>query len=167
MAHGVEKKANVRHSYVTELLALPVAAIKHSVADGTARRWKMEAKDSGDDWDLARSATRRSEGTIGEFTSDFIEEFTIQVNETFTMLKQNSEAMNLEQRTKVLSSLTDMMAKVMKHSGGNKKLEKRTIAVEVLKLLTQFISSHHQEHAPAFVDILTAFSARIDSEFDG
>nr|MDC2855403.1 DUF1804 family protein [Ningiella sp. W23] len=65
MAHPAEKKNAVRHSYVTELLALSVAAIKHSVADGTARRWKMEAKENGDDWDLARAASRRSEGTAG------------------------------------------------------------------------------------------------------
>ncbi|SFC04591.1 DUF1804 family protein [Pseudoalteromonas denitrificans] len=166
MAHGLDIKNAVRHSYVTELLAMSVAAIKNSVSEGTARRWKMEAKDNGDDWELARTATRRSEGPMGEFTSDFIEEFTVQVNETFTMLKQENEGMSLEQRTKILSSLTDMMAKVMKHSGGNKKLQKRTFAFEVLKLLTKFISTQHPKLAPAFVDILTSFSARIDSEFD-
>ena len=166
MAHSIDVKHAVRHSYVTELLALSVAAIKNSVADGTARRWKMEAKEAGDDWDLARAASRRSEGSAGEFTSDFIEEFTIQVNETFQLLKDNAKDLSLDQRTKILSSLTDMMSKVMKVSGGSKKLEKRTIATEVIKALAKFVSSHHPDFSPQFVDILTAFAPRIDKELD-
>lgn len=165
MAHPAEKKNAVRHSYVTELLALSVAAIKHNVADGTARRWKMEAKENGDDWDLARAASRRSEGTAGEFTTDFIEEFTIQVNETFELLKSpEGAALPLDQRTKILSSLTDMMSKVMKVSGGNKKLEKRTIAAEVVKILAKFVSTKYPEFAPELVEILTAFGPRLDQE---
>lgn len=166
MAHSIDVKHSVRHSYVTELLALSVAAIKHGVADGTARRWKMESKQNGDDWDLARAASRRSEGAAGEFSVDFIEEFTIQVNETFELLKTNSDDLSLEQRIKILSSLSDMQMKVMKVSGGNKKLEKRTIATEVIKLLSKFVSSHHPEFTPSFVEILTAFAPRLDKELD-
>lgn len=165
MAHPAEKKNALRHSYVNELLALSVAAVKHSVADGTARRWKMEAKDQGDDWDLARAASRRSEGAAGEFTTDFIEEFTTQVNETFELLKsEEGLALPLEQRTKVLSSLTDMMSKVMKVSGGNKRLEKRTVAAEVIKILAKFVSKHHPDYAPQLVEILTAFGPQLDKE---
>ena len=166
MAHSIDVKHAVRNSYVTDLLALSVAAIKHQVAEGTARRWKMEAKDSGDDWDMARAASRRTEGSAGEFTLDFIEEFTVQVNETFELLKVNSENLSLEQRTKVLSSLTDMMSKVMKVSGGNNKLEKRTIATKVIKSLGKFVSSQHADFAPAFVEILTGFAPRLDKELD-
>lgn len=166
MAHSQDIKHAVRYSYVTELLALSVAAIKHSVAEGTARRWKAEAKEQGDDWDLSRAAGRRSEGTVGEFTTDFIEEFTVQINETFELLKVNSENLSLEQRTKTLSSLTDMMSKVMKVSGGNKKLEKRTIATEVIKLLGKFVSSNHPEFTAQFVEILTAFAPRLDKELE-
>lgn len=167
MAHPAEKRIAVRHSYVNELLALSVAAIKHSVADGTARRWKMEAKDNGDDWDLSRAASRRSEGPAGEFTSDFIEEFTIQVNETFELLKSaEGAALPLEQRTKILSSLTDMMSKVMKVSGGSKRLEKRTIAAEVLKILAKFVSAKYPAFAPELVEILTALGPRLNEELD-
>ncbi|MBQ4864415.1 DUF1804 family protein [Pseudoalteromonas sp. MMG013] len=166
MAHSPDIKHAVRDSYVNELLALTVAAIKNNVSEGTARRWKAEAKADGDDWDLARAASRKSEGPAGEFTQDFIEEFTIQVNETFTLLKQQSDELTLEQRTKTLNSLTDMMSKVMKVSGGNKRLEKRAIAAEVIKKLAQFVSTHHPDFAPALVDILQAFGPRLDKELD-
>ncbi|MBS3796704.1 DUF1804 family protein [Pseudoalteromonas sp. BDTF-M6] len=166
MAHSQDVKDAVRHSYVTELLALSVAAIKHSVADGTARRWKMEAKAAGDDWDLARAASRRTEGEAGEFTADFIEEFTIQVNETFNLLKENGEGLPLPERTKILSSLTDMMSKVMKVSGGNKRLEKRTIATEVIKKLAQFVSRKHPEFTEPLVEILQSFGPVLDKELD-
>lgn len=166
MAHSLDIKNAVRHSYVNELLALSVAAIKHNVADGTARRWKAEAKADGDDWDLARAASRKSVGPAGEFTQDFIEEFTIQISETFNLLKQQSDELTLEQRTKTLNSLTDMMSKVMKNSGGNKRLEKRSIAAEVIKKLAQFVSTHHPDFAEALVQILQAFGPRLDKELD-
>lgn len=166
MAHSHETKLAVRHSYVTELLALSVAAIKHQVADGTARRWKSEAKEQGDDWDLARAATRRTEGSAGEFTADFIEEFSIQVNETFSLLKENSESLTLESRTKILNSLSDNMSKVMKLSGSSKRLEKRTVATEVIKKLSQFVSRKHPDFTPALIEILTSFAPVLDKELD-
>ena len=166
MAHPAEIKNNLRHSYVSELLALSVAAMKFNVAEGTARRWKAEAKTAGDDWDLARAASRRSKGPVGEFSVDFIEEFTLQINETFLLLNTKKESLTLEKRTKILNSLTDMLSKVMKLSGGSKKLEKRTIATEVIKKLAAFVSSHHPEFTPNFVEILTAFAPRIDKELD-
>jgi len=166
MAHSIDVKHALRHSYVTELLAMSVASVKHKVADGTARRWKAEAKNSGDDWDLARAASRRSEGSAGEFTVDFVEEFSIQVAETFELLKTSSGELTLDQRVKILTSLSDMQVKVMKVSGGNKKLEKRTIATEVIKALSKFVSTQHPDFTSQFVEILTAFAPRLDQELD-
>nr|MDC2855402.1 DUF1804 family protein [Ningiella sp. W23] len=91
----------------------------------------------------------------------------MQVNETFELLKSaEGAALPLDQRTKILSSLTDMMSKVMKVSGGNKKLEKRTIATEVLKILAKFVSTKYPDFAPEFVEILTAFGPKLDTELD-
>ena len=54
----------------------------------------------------------------------------------------------------------------MKVSGGNKRLEKRTIATEVLKILAKFVSTKYPEFAPEFVEILTAFGPKLDTELD-
>ncbi|MEC8325873.1 MAG: DUF1804 family protein [Pseudomonadota bacterium] len=165
MAHSADVKNAVRHSYVVELLALSVAAVKHNIANGTARRWKFEAKEQGDDWDLARTASRRAAGSVGEFTNDFIEEFTIQVNETFNLLKSEEGAgLPLPERTKILNSLTDMMSKVMKVSGGSKRVDKLTTAAEVLKLLAKYISTNHPDLTGDFVEVLTAFGPYLDKE---
>ncbi|MBE0368261.1 DUF1804 family protein [Pseudoalteromonas aurantia] len=166
MAHSFDTKLAVRHSYVNELLALSVAAIKHSVADGTARRWKAEAKADGDDWDLARAAARKATGPAGEFTQDFIEEYTIQTSETFALLRDPDNGLSLTERVKVLTQLSDTYSKVMGLGGGNKKVEKRTTAAEVLKKLAQFVSSHHPDFSPALVQILHAFGPRLDKELD-
>ncbi|WP_419147560.1 DUF1804 family protein [Pseudoalteromonas 'SMAR'] len=166
MAHSADIKNAVRHSYVNELLALSVAAVKHSVADGTARRWKAEAKANGDDWDLARAAARKATGPAGEFTQDFIEEFTIQTHETFNLLRDPENAMTPAERVKVLSQLSDMYSKVMNLSGGNKKVERRTVAAEVLKKLAAFVSKHHPEFSPQLVTILTAFGPQLVNVMD-
>ncbi|MEK0158305.1 DUF1804 family protein [Pseudoalteromonas piscicida] len=166
MAHSADIKNAVRHSYVNELLALSVAAVKHSVADGTARRWKAEAKASGDDWDLARTAARKAVGPAGEFTQDFIEEFTIQTSETFSLLRDPETAMTPAERVKVLTQLSDMYSKVMKLSGGNKTIERRTVAVEVIKKLTAFVSKHHPDFSPQLVVILTAFGPQLVNIMD-
>jgi hypothetical protein len=164
MAHSHDTKNAVRFAYVDELLALSVAAIKNSVAEGTARRWKMEAKVSGDDWDFARAANSRAAGPAGEFTNDFIEEFKVQINETFNLLKTDGAALTLDERTTILTSLTDMMSKVMKASGGNRKLEKRTIAAQVVKLLSQYIETHHPQSVKAFIPIIQGFGPKLNQE---
>ncbi|AZZ98284.1 DUF1804 family protein [Pseudoalteromonas sp. R3] len=166
MAHSAEIKNAVRHSYVNELLALSVAAVKHSVADGTARRWKAEAKANGDDWDLARTAARKATGPAGEFTQDFVEEFTIQVHETFNLIKDPESGLSLADRIKVLTQLSDTYSKVMNLSGGNKKVERRAVAAEVLKKLAAFVGKNHPDYAPQLVEILTAFGPQLVNIMD-
>ncbi|KZN30088.1 DUF1804 family protein [Pseudoalteromonas sp. SMS1] len=165
MAHPEDKKNAVRHSYVSELLALSVAAIKHTVADSTARRWKSEAKAAGDDWDLARAAARKATGPAGEFTQDFIEEFTIQTNATFELIKQD-EGLSIDGRIKALNQLSDTYTKIMKLSGGNKSIEKRAVAADVLKKLASFVSKYHPDYAQQLVEILTAFGPQLSSMLD-
>lgn len=164
MAHGADRKNQVRDSYVNGLLALSVAAASHGVPEGTARRWKAEATAQGDDWDLARTAARRAKGPVGEFTTEFVEEFSLQVAATFELLKTKGENLPLEQRTKILSSLTDMMSKVMKVSGGNATIARRTVAAELIRKLAEFVSTRYPDFAPQFVVILQAFAPVIDRE---
>lgn len=164
MAHGTDKKYQVRDSYVNGLLSLTAAAACVDVAEGTVRRWKAEAAKQGDDWDLARTAARRAKGPVGEFTTDFVEEFSLQVAATFELLKSKGDDLPLDQRTKILSSLTDMMSKVMKVSGGNANIARRTVAAEVIKKLAEFVSTRFPDFAPQFVVILQAFAPVIDRE---
>ena len=166
MAHSPDIKNAVRHSYVNELLSLTVAAVKHTVAEGTARRWKAEAKAAGDDWELARVAARKAAGPAGEFTQTFIEEFTLQTNATFELLKEQGEGISITDRVKALSQLSDMYSKVMKLSGGNKNIERRAVAADVIKKLASFVSKNHPEFAAPLVEILTAFGPQLDSSLD-
>ncbi len=61
MAHGTDKKHQVRDSYVNGLLSLTAAAACVDVAEGTVRRWKAEAAKQGDDWDLAPNSCQARE----------------------------------------------------------------------------------------------------------
>ncbi|ALU41910.1 DUF1804 family protein [Pseudoalteromonas rubra] len=166
MAHSVDTRNAIRHSYVNELLALTVACVKHSVKESTARRWKSDAKANGDDWDLARAAARKATGPAGEFTQEFIEEFTIQTSETFKLIRDPENGLSLAERVKVLTSLSDMYSKVMNLSGGNKKIEKRTVAAEVIKALANFVSKNHPDYSSQLVEILTAFTPQLSAMMD-
>jgi hypothetical protein len=166
MAHAEEKRTLIRHAYVNELLSLTVAAVTHGVPEATARRWKSESRKAGDNWDLARAASRKAESPIGEFSTDFIEEFTIQIAATFDLLKEQQEQLSIDQRTKILGSLTDMMSKVMKVSGGNTAVAKRAVAADVCKKLAVFCNTHFPDFAPSLVELLGAFAPVMNSELD-
>ena len=66
MAHSDDTRRKVRAAYIFDQMDLPVAALKEGVPDGTAKRWKKEAKAAGDDWDRARSAQLIAGGGMEE-----------------------------------------------------------------------------------------------------
>jgi transposase len=155
LAHSDERQADVRDAYVNTLLSTVLIAHRFQVPEGTVRRWKLEAKRTGDDWDTERAATRLSKGPVGELQQDFLEQFTIQINEAFEQLK-NCE-LQLDERQKILASLVESMRKVKQIIGGDDKLPKRAIATQVITLLTNHIKTKHSDFLPEFQQILQTF----------
>ena len=56
MAHPQETREKLRRSYIFSQMSLEIASAQAGVAFATARRWKKEAQDAGDDWDKLRAA---------------------------------------------------------------------------------------------------------------
>lgn len=56
MAHPQETREKLRRSYIFGQMSLEIASAQAGVAFATARRWKKEAQDAGDDWDKLRAA---------------------------------------------------------------------------------------------------------------
>jgi hypothetical protein len=157
LAHSDLKIDEVRDAYVNSLLSTIVIAVKHGIPEGTIRRWKMAAKKAGDDWDTARAAARLSKGPVGELQQDFLEQFSLQINEAFDELKNSEKPIPISEKIKLFNSLVESMRKAKQIIGGDDRLPKRAIATEVMTLLTNHIKTHNPEFLPDFQQALQTF----------
>jgi len=86
MAIDQKIKTDVRTKYV-QGQSLATAAELVGASYQTARNWKRKAKESGDDWDVARAARRLSGGGMEELTGQVLEEMSTQFLATLNDVK--------------------------------------------------------------------------------
>lgn len=169
MAYSQAIKDKVRQAYIHQRLPLAEAAKANRIPYNTARTWKRECKKHGDDWDRARTAARLVKGGISEVTSAFLEEFVVLFQNTVAGLneqaKRDPEGVNHIEVAEALSRLADAYTKTTKSvTAGSPQLNKLTIALEVVELLTQFIREHHPQRLKEWVEMLEPFSRRVSEE---
>ncbi len=163
MAYPQEIKDKVRGSYVYDRLALEDAARAHGIPYNTARTWKKKAKDRGDNWDRARQATRMVNDDI---TAAVMEDFVLLFQSTMTSLKE-AQDMPALQKAEILAKLSDSYVKTMKAAGGgDPKMGKLAIALDVLNMLSEFIRKHYPEQVVPFTELLEPFGAHLSLELD-
>lgn len=157
MAHGEDKVRAVRASYVFDQLSLEVAAMKHGIPDGTAKRWKREAKAEGDDWDKARSAQMIAGGGIEDVVRQTLAVVVQQVQATVETI-QAAPDMPPAEKVQMLASLADAYNKLM---AASKRLmpetDKLAVAMDVIKRLDAFVRESYPQHAGAFAELLAPF----------
>jgi transposase len=164
MAHAPEVRTAVRRSYVGERQPLEVAAEKHGVSYNTARNWKRTAKEQGDDWDRARSASRMASGGLGDLTTQVLEEFALLFQVTMDEIG-NGEYDGL-QKAEAMSRLADAYTKTMKAAGGgDSKLAKLAMAMEMLELLVGFVQQHYPQHGTALLEVLEPFGEKLNATY--
>lgn len=157
MAHGEEKIRAVRAAYVFDQLALEIAATKHGVPEATARRWKREAKQAGDDWDRARGAQMIAGGGIEDVVRQTLAVVVQQVQATVETIQGNVE-MAPAAKVQALASLADAYHKLMASS---KRLmpetDRMAVALDVMQRLSGFVCTRYPQHASAFGELLEPF----------
>lgn len=158
MAHGEETRRQVRAAFVFDQLGLEVAALKHDIPIATARRWKREAKEAGDDWDKARSAQMIAGGGIEDVVRQTLAVVVQQVQATVEAI-QNAPDMPPAEKVQMLASLADAYNKLM---AASKRLmpetDKLATAMDVLKRMSEFVRVRHTRHSNAFAEILEPFA---------
>lgn len=166
MAHKPEIRQACRNSYVFDRLSLPDAANSAGVSYNTARVWKKNARESGDDWDKARIAARLTEGGLGDLTRMVLSEFTHQFQATLEQLKGFGG--NPVDAAQAMTRLADAYVKMV---GAASKAEpgitRQGIALDVLRLLSEFIRSKYPQHLGAFAEVLEPFGAHVQQEMAG
>lgn len=161
MAKPPALRVKLRKHYAFDRLSLEQAAKLSSVTYSTAKRWKDQAAEQGDDWDKLRSASTLSGGDVEQLSQQILTEMLVQFNAVLDLIKADVE-MDAVKRVDLLSSLMDNIHKSM--SAMRKFMpEANSLAIGMLVLrgLAEFIQERYPQHASVFVEILEPFGAML------
>ncbi len=162
--HDQAIRDKVRKAYVHDRLDLKAASKLADVGYPTGLRWKKSAAENGDDWDKARAASRIAAGGVGDMTTQVLEDFAIMFQATIKRLK-DTENINPLDAASAIAQLSDSYTKVMKAAGGSdRKLNKLAVAMEVLKLLSEFTRENYPENVESFLVMLEPFGNYLSAE---
>lgn len=160
MAHDDAIKSKVRAQYV-QGMPLESAAELTGVSYNTCRNWKRKAKESGDDWDVARHAKRLSKGSVAELTGEIMESMVEQFAATMKAM-QGTEGMPPMQKAEILLKLSDAYVKTMAAAArGNPKLNSLSVAMDILRELGAFIAEQFPDLRQPFMDVIEAFGPEV------
>jgi transposase-like protein len=161
MAYSKETRTKARSLYVHSRLTVSAIAATLDVAQGTISRWKAEARNDGDDWDIARSAATIAGDGFDKLVSDAVEGFTIMFQATMKQIQQ-AENMQPADRAKMMASLADSFNKMINAAGrASPNLSKLGIATAVLQRLAEFVRKEFPLHREAFLEILEPFGLEL------
>lgn len=161
MAHPQETRVALRTSFL-DGLALEVAAAKVGVPVATARRWKYDAKEAGDDWDKLKNAQMIASGGGMEQALGRVVSMVITQSEATMRLLETAEDMQPLERTQAIASLTDSLNKASAVAGRLMPATSQfATAMDVLKRFSEYVAKNHPSKAAAFVEMLEPFGEEL------
>lgn len=163
MAHGSEKRTQLRGLFVFQRMPMETACKKVGVPKTTANRWKQEAKDKGDDWDQARAAMAMGDENFKQLSMTLLEDYLLQHQATMKMLKDDKDKnLTAMQRAEILASMGDSFNKTMaSFKRISPELNRQAIGLDVLRRLAQFAQVKHPKLVPALVELLEPFGEEL------
>ncbi|HFU1359313.1 TPA: DUF1804 family protein [Citrobacter farmeri] len=165
MAHPQETRERLRRSYIFGQMSLEIASAQTGVAFATARRWKKEAQDAGDDWDKLRAAHLMAGGGLEDIGRAILTGLMTQYQTTLEMLTTNAD-LPADKRVELLASLADAFNKAV---AANKKIlpevSQLAIALDVIQRLSTFVAESYPQHLAAFVEILEPFGLEMEKHY--
>lgn len=165
MAHPQNVRDKVRRAYVMDRLSLEIAAIKSGVSAGTARRWKDQALEAGDDWDKAQTAQLMAGGGIEEITRQMLAGLLQQYQATMESIETSTELAPIN-KVKMLASLADAYNKTISAS---KRILPETnelaVAMGVVQRFAAYVKEHRPELVTAFADLLVPFGDELSTAY--
>lgn len=163
MAHDVNTKAELRRLYVFERLSLDVAAAQVGVSLPTARRWKQQAQEFGDDWDKLRAAHTLAGTDLEDVARQLLTDLVLQFKATMEALQEAE--IGAAERVQLLTSLSDSYNKAI---SANKKLmpetSKLAVALQVVEMLAAYLKQHKPDLLMDFMQILEPFGKFLEKE---
>lgn len=165
MAHPPEIRAKVRAAYVHDRMPLEAAAERHGISYPTARRWKSDAENNGDDWERARSAARLAGDGVQHVAQMILEDYLHLHQATVEGVKSADNIAPLA-KAEVLSRLADAFTKTMSAVGkASPELSRLAVATDVLQRLAKYVGSNHPHLAEALLEVLEPFAADLARDY--
>jgi len=165
MAYDQKTRLAVRAAYIYKCLDVKDSARVCNIPYATARAWKKAAAEKGDDWDSARNASRMVHGGgMTELTNNMLEQFALHSESLFGEIRDDTD-MKPGTKVEIMYKLQDAYSKLVASSAkSGTKIAPLAVAMNVLKLLTEFIKEQHPEHANIFMEILEPFGHKVAEE---
>lgn len=166
MAYDIRRRNEVKKNYVHKLLPMTQAAKLAGVPVNTARRWKDEAFESGDDWEKLKAAFSLTAGSRDDLIKTIINDYVICHQSIMESLKSPENQMSAKERVDALTSLADGFSKTMKSAGqASPELSKLAVANDIIQLLGDFLQKRYPQHINAFLEILEPFGEEVSRNY--
>ncbi|MDR3370685.1 DUF1804 family protein [Rhodoferax sp.] len=164
MAYDRPTRNKVRAKYV-QGLPLATAAEACKVPYNTARNWKRQDADDGNDWDLTRNARRMTKSGVEDMANEVLGELAEQFLATLEAVKKDPK-MPADKRADIMVRLMDGYNKAIgAASRAMPNANRLAVAMDVFKFLSTFIASRYPKHRGAFIEIMEASADDLAREF--
>lgn len=161
MAHASEKRTQLRGLYVYRRMAMEAACKKLNLPRSTANRWKQEAADKGDDWDMVRAAVGLGDENFSTLSKKLLEDYLVQHQATIDQLREDQK-MSARDRADTLASMSDSFNKTMlSFKRLSPELNKQAVQLDVLQRLVSFAQARYPQHLTAMVELLEPFGEEL------
>ena len=161
MAHGKEKRTQLRGLYVYQRLPMEAACRKLHIPRATANRWKSDALKAGDDWDTVRAAQALGDENFTLLTKRLLEDYLVQHQATMDLLRADDK-MTARERAETLASMSDSFNKTMASFRRlSPELNRQAIQLDTLQRFVSFAQGRFAQHLPALVEMLEPFGEEL------
>lgn len=161
MAHGKEKRTQLRGLFVFQRLPMEAACKKVGIPRSTGNRWKQEAADQGDDWDNSRAAVALGDDNFKALSARLLEDYLVQHQATMDLLRVATD-MSAMSRAETLASMSDSFNKTMAaFKRLNPELDRQAVQLDVLQRFASFAQQRFPQHLSALVEMLEPFGAEL------
>ncbi|MDH0908022.1 DUF1804 family protein [Rhizobium pusense] len=156
MSSEQDKRRKARADYVYRRMTGATIAMTLNISVATFGRWKKAAKEAGDDWDVARTASIIAGEGIETVVSTVIEDFMIMAQSVLEEIKTGE--LSLDQKVKSLVALADAMTKMTASAGKlAPKISELGVAQDVMQYLVEFVRENFPQHVAAILEIIEPF----------
>jgi len=156
MSSEQDKRRKARADYIYRRMTGATISMTLDISQATFGRWKKAAKDAGDDWDIARTASIMAGEGIETVVSSVIEDFMIMAQSVLEQIKHGD--LPLDQKVKHLVALADAMTKMTTSAGKlAPKISELGVAQDVMQYLVDFVREKFPQHVAAILEIIEPF----------
>lgn len=164
MAYDRSTRNKVRAKYV-QGLALATAAEACKVPYNTARNWKRQDGEDGNDWDITRNARRMTKSGIEEMANEVLGELAEQFLATLEAVKKDPK-MPADKRADIMVRLMDGYNKAIgAASRAMPNANRLAVAMDVVKFLSVFIAGRYPKLREQFIEVTEAAADDFVREF--